>query len=312
MKGWRILKVTLICILVAANVFMVGFLYSVFRPTEYIAEDVIRQARELLRKDGIYIPQGVVDGRKYNPVIYEGTMGEDYFTRVACDLSQSEVSRTFDAPNGMVVSLVNGDRCTFYDGFGLRFSASGAPTHHSLSTLDVSGLQMSEGAEAAGLKKSVDIFFSYIGFPISERGKDNFYSYSVLASGKDLRTDISYVICQQWIQNNPLTDFKVLFAVYNGDVIGMSGSWCFASTGAAYSAQLMDQINILYSVRNRILEERGEDKSDRVEIVSMQLGYAVYFRDDTENFYLVPAWSVGTDAGDVYCINAVDGTLYTK
>jgi hypothetical protein len=74
----------------------------------------------------------------------------------------------------------------------------------------------------------------------------------------------------------------------------------------------MDQINILYSVRARILEERGDSGSDRVEIISMELGYAVYFRDDTENFYLIPAWNVGTDTGEIYCINAVDGTLYTK
>jgi hypothetical protein len=103
-----------------------------------------------------------------------------------------------------------------------------------------------------------------------------------------------------------------VFAVQDSRVIGMSGSWCFASIGASYSAQLLDQINILYSVRNRILEERGNATDSREEILSLEIGYAVYFRSDTEGFYLIPAWIVQTGSGKTYSINAVDGTLYTK
>ena len=311
MKGWRVLKITLIGILVIANVFMLGFLYSVFRPMERIPEDAIRQMRELFRRDGIYIPQGVVDDRKINPVIYEGDMGNDYYIRVAEELSGSDVSRTFDAPNGMVVSLKSGDRCTFYDGFGLRYMASDAPEHYTVTTLDVDSLTAVEPSLADSMKKSVAAFVSPA-LPTGERGGEQAESYSVIACGKDSKTDIGYVICQQWMEGYPLADFRTVFAVYGGEIIGMSGSWCFASRGATYSAQLMDQINILYSVRARILEERGDSGSDRVEITSMELGYAVYFRDDTENFYLIPAWNVGTDSGEIYCINAVDGTLYTK
>ena len=311
MKGWRVLKITLIGILVIANVFMLGFLYSVFRPMERLPEDAIRQMRELFRRDGIYIPQGVVDAKKVNPVIYEGDKGTDYYTRVAEELSGSEVSRTFDAPNGMVVSLKNGDRCTFSDGFGLRYMASDAPEHYTLNTLDGDTLTSVEPSLADSMQKMIADFVGRASLT-GERGSEPSKSYTVIACGKDSKTDIGYVICQQWMEGYPLADFRTVFAVYGGEIIGMSGSWCFASRVATYSAQLMDQINILYSVRARILEERGDSGSDRVEIVSMELGYAVYFRDDTENFYLIPAWNVGTDTGEIYCINAVDGTLYTK
>ena len=306
MKGWRVVKVTLACVLAAANVFMLGFLYSVFRPLEYIPEDAIRQMRELLRKDGILIPQGVVDGRKIDLPIYEGTMPQDYYTVTASKLSRSGVSLTFDAPNGMVVSMANGARCAFYDGFGIRYTAANAPEHHVLSTLNVTALSPPSPADMETAREVIDLFLDGVSTPNAA------FPYTVVTCAEDMDSGIRYCVCEQEMGGRSLMDFRTVFAVQDSRVIGMSGSWCFASIGASYSAQLLDQINILYSVRNRILEERASTADDRVEIESLELGYAVYFRGDTENFYLIPAWNVQTDAGENYCINAVDGTLYTK
>ena len=306
MKGWRIVKITLACVLAAANVFMLGFLHSVFRPMEYIPEDAIRQMRELLRKDGIVIPQGVVDGQKIDLPIYEGAMTQDYYTVTASKLSRSGVSLTFDALNGMVVSMTNGARCAFYDGFGIRYTAPNAPEHHVLSSLDASALSPLPPADVETVREVIDVFLD------GASSSNSAFPYTVVTCAEDTENGIRYCVCEQEMGGSPLMGFRTVFAVQNAKVIGMSGSWCFASTGAAYSAQLLDQINILYSVRNRILDERESTADEWVEIVSLDLGYAVYFRGDTENFYLIPAWNVQTDAGENYCINAVDGTLYTK
>ena len=312
MKGWRVVKITLAAVLVLANVFMLGFLYSVSRPADYLPEEAIRQARELLRKDGIVISQGVVDAKKVNLPIYEGTLSRDYHAAVASKLSGSGVSLSFDAPNGAVISMANGDRCTFSDEFGIRYVAAGSPEILISSAQDVSALSSISPEEEEGVKKTVSAFLGRAGNESAERGQNALFSYTFVSSGRDSTNDVIYCVCEQTVDQRTFVEFQSIFAVYDGRVIGMSGSWCFASTDGIYSAQLLDQINILYSVRNRILEERDDATNSRVEIVSLELGYAVYFRSDTESFYLIPAWNVQMDSGKIYSVNAVDGTLYTK
>ena len=95
-------------------------------------------------------------------------------------------------------------------------------------------------------------------------------------------------------------------------MIGVSGNWCFSVPDTSYSAQLLDQINILYSVKNRVVEERTEESGSVAGIRSLALEYAAYFRGDSDRFYLIPVWNAEMDSGTVYRFNAVDGSLYTN
>ena len=311
-KGWRIVKVTLVAVLLLANVFMVWFQNSVSRSAEYLPEETIRQARELLRSDGIVIGQRVVDAKKVSLPIFEGTLMQDYHATVASRLSHSDVALSFDAPNGVVISMVNGDRYTFSDGFDIRYTVSGFADSLDADTTDIAEFSPLQVGEEVEVRKAVAAFLDRAGDNSDERGQSASFAYAITAYGRDDATGTLYCVGEQSANRQPLLDFRAVFAVRDGKVIGMSGSWCFASTDGIYSAQLLDQINILYSVRNRILEEWGDRTDSREEILSLDIGYAVYFRSGTENFYLIPAWIVQTGSGKTYSINAVDGTLYTK
>jgi hypothetical protein len=310
MKGWRIVKITLAVVLVLANLFMILFLDSVFRADAYIPEETIRQARELLRSDGIVIGQRVVDSKKVNLPIYEGTLPQDYHASVAAGLSGSDVIRSFDAPNGVVISMANGDRYMFSDGFDIRYTAGVSTETVSVEAENVAALSPLSAGMEDSVRRAVSKFLGRAGAAHSDQSAS--LTYTVVDYGRDDATGILYCVCEQAVDRRSLADFRAVFAVSDGKVVGMSGSWCFASTDGIYSAQLLDQINILYSVRNRILEERGNATDSREEILSLEIGYAVYFRSDTESFYLIPAWIVQTGSGKTYSINAVDGTLYTK
>ena len=310
MKGWRVVKITLAIVLVLANLFMVWFLDSVFRADAYIPEETIRQARELLRSDGIVIGQRVVDSKKVNLPIYEGTLPQDYHASVAAGLSGSDVIRSFDAPNGVVISMANGDRYMFSDGFDIRYTAGVSTETVSVEAENVAALSPLSAGMEDSVRRAVSKFLGRAGAAHSDQSAS--LTYTVVDYGRDDATGILYCVCEQAVDRRSLADFRAVFAVSDGKVVGMSGSWCFASTDGIYSAQLLDQINILYSVRNRILEERGNATDSREEILSLEIGYAVYFRSDTESFYLIPAWIVQTGSGKTYSINAVNGTLYTK
>ena len=311
-KGWRIVKITLIAFLVLANIFMLWFLQSVIRSAEYLPEETIRQARELLRADGIVIGQRVVDAKKVDLPIFEGGLVEDYHASVAVKLSGCDVSLTFDAPNGVVISMENGDRFTFSDGFDIRYAAGGSPELRVMDPEAVASLQPLTADEEENAHKAVASLLSKAGAVTSERRQDAYRLYTFVNCGRDDANGVLYCVAEQLVDRRPLVDFRAVFAISDGKVVGMNGSWCFASTDGVYSAQLLDQINILYSVRNRILEERGDISDSREEILSLEIGYAVYFRSDTESFYLIPAWIVRCASGKTYSINAVDGTLYTK
>ena len=312
MKGWRVVKITLVAVLVLANVFMIWYLQSVSHSAEYIPEETIRQARELLRSDGIVIGQRVVDAKRVNLPIYEGVLAEDYHTSVASRLSGGGVALSFDAPNGVVISMTNGDRYTFSDGFDIRYTANGFADVLAVETDDVASLTPLSPLEEETVRRAVKAFLGRAGNSATDRGQSASLAYTVASYGRDDDSGILYCVCEQSVNRQALVDFRAVLAVCDGAVVGMNGSWCFASTDGIYSAQLLDQINILYSVRNRILEEREDATESREEIVSLEIGYAVYFRSDTESYYLIPAWIVRTASGTVYSINAVDGTLYTK
>lgn len=312
MKGFRVVKITLIAVLLLANVFMMWFQQSLSHSAEYLPEESIRQARELLRSDGIIIGQRVVDAKKVSLPIYEGTLAENYHETVATKLSGSGAALSFDAPNGVVLSMANGDRFTFSDGFDIRYTANGSAEHLSADRQDVTDLAPLPSGEEDGVRRAVAAFLDRVGAPNGERGQSASFRYVISSFGRDDATGTLYCVGEQMVDRQSSVNFRAVFAVRDKRVIGMSGSWCFASTDGIYSAQLLDQINILYSVRSRILEEWGEAVDSREEILSLEIGYAVYFRSGTESFYLIPAWIVQTGSGKTYSINAVDGTLYTK
>ena len=213
MKGWRIVKVTLIAVLLLANVFMVWFQNSVSRSAEYLPEETIRQARELLRSDGIVIGQRVVDAKKVSLPIFEGTLMQDYHATVASRLSQSDVALSFDAPNGVVISMVNGDRYTFSDGFDIRYTVSGFTDYFSVDTTDIAELSPPQVGEEVEVRKAVSAFLDRAGDNSDERGQSASFAYAITTYGRDDATGTLYCVGEQSANRQSLLDFRAVFAV---------------------------------------------------------------------------------------------------
>ena len=166
---------------------------------------------------------------------------------------------------------------------------------------------------AADTRRLTRIVADFIGKAEGSGGDVQTFSLSrqVLRSGEDPETGIRYFVCAQSARRTKVLNLISAFAVKDGEVVGMSGEWCFSPVDASYPAQLLDQINILYTVKDRILEAHGEN-GETVTIRSLDLGYTSYFRGDTDRFYLIPAWQLTLAEGETYIINALDGAEYTK
>ncbi len=309
--GWTRLKLILAAVLTAANVILLYEILVFHNSSAYLPQQSMDHLQLMLAENGIAVSESAIDTRKPNLVIYEGALGEDYYTHVAENLSGSVTELSFNTPNGFVLNMENGDRFSFYNGFGIRYAAKDAPETEELEALSVSKLTALSKSDERKLKRTVDNFLQ-----TAENGTANaqlsLLSREVLYTGEDPESGIRYCVCGQKARNTEIISLVSAFAVFDGEVIGVSGNWCFAQMDTSYSAQLLDQINILYSVKNRVLEERAESGEDVVAIHSLSLGYAAYFRGDSDRFYLIPVWNTGMDNGKTYSINAVDGSLYTN
>lgn len=309
--GWTRLKLILAAVLLAANGILLVCVISLYRSTEYLPEDALRRVSVMLAENGISVAESAIDGKKTDLVIYEGELGEDYYTNTAEALSGSITELSFSTPTGYVMTMENGDRLAFSGGFGIRFERAQAPEFRALSELSDESLTALTASDERRLSRAVGTFLG-AAEPSLPDTQALSLSRELLYSGEDAESGIHYCVCAQYARNTRVFSFVSAFAVYENTVIGMTGEWCFSQMDTSYSAQLMDQVNILYSVKDRVLEERAEDGTTVAGIRALTIGYAAYFRSDSDRFYLIPAWNAEMDGGKKYIINAVDGTIYTN
>lgn len=311
--GWSRLKLVLASVLLGANILLAYLIGVQAWSSRYIPDEAVQQMKILLERDGITLAEEAFSSKRQSLVIYSGEMGDTYYADTAEFLSKSGVSLSFNTPNGAVFSMENGDRCVFEDGFGIRFEAAGFA-----AVLESTGF-FSPTLAAAELPDGLD--------PLSSRGERTAMDAvractaeedrpalfemeeEILWCGLDADTGIVFAACGQGIRDTEIATLSAVFAIQNGQVIGISGEWCFCGVQTTYSAQLYDQVNILYKVKDHIL---ADSTAARKVVTSLSLAYAVYYRADSDQFYFIPTWHVATDEGMTYILNAVNGALYTE
>lgn len=308
--GWTKLKAILVAVLLGANALLGFQIFSLYRSTEYLPEESLNAVCEMLAQSGISVPASVLNGKKSDLLIYEGVLGEDYYTSAAKSLSRSDTQRFFNTPTGYVMTMENGDRFVFYDGFGLHYERSGAPEYRALDAWNDGTLETLSAREERALSRTLASFLGAADRLTDAQSLS--LSYRILYSGRDPESGLTYCVAAQYAHDAQVLGFSSSFVVRDGTVVGMLGEWSFACMDQSYSAQLMDQINILYNVRNRVLEARTDDGSSVTGISDLSMSYAAYFRGDSGKFYLIPVWHTEMEDGTVYDINAVDGTVYTN
>lgn len=308
--GWSKLKWMLAGILAASNVILFLYTQALIRASEYIPEDTLRQMISVLSEQGIDVPESTIDSKKPELVIYEGKLGDTYYTDVAESLSGCSVSLSFNTPNGCILTMSDGDRYSFYDGFGIRYEKSDAPDYLHANELNMENLTELSASEVRSLERAVSSFLSASRKTHSEPQSVSL-SFETIFCGEDPSSRIRYCVGMQRAKGTAVRSFRAVFAVLEGQVIGMSGKWCFSELETSYFAQLIDQVNIMYRVKDLVLEE-SSGKSGRLNTIhSLTLGYAAYFRADTDCFYLIPVWNAEMDDEKTYVINALDASLYT-
>lgn len=308
--GWIRLKRILAAVLAGANLILLVCLISLYRSSRYLPAESLVQVTELLAENGIAVSEGALTRKKPQLSIWEGTLDGDYYTRTAENLSGSETNLSFNTPDGFIMTMENGDRFAFGAQFAFRYQSADAPESTDTDTEEMRELSPLSAAEERRVKRAVESFLNLAAPSVTAPGNVQL-SLTVVSVGEAEESGICYCVCTQSARGTD-AGFSATFAVYDGEVISASGTWCFTQLDSSYSAQLLDQINILYCVRSTLLEERTKSGADVTKIETLTLRYAVYFRSETEQFYLIPVWEAGLNDGTTYVFNALDGSEYTS
>ncbi len=299
--GWNKLKLLLLAGLLFANIVLAIFLVSLRNESQYIDENSYLSATKLLEEYGIHVAENAVDRKIIDVPIFIGATDVSLYEEIAGFMSGSTVERIFTTPDGIIVSLTNGSRAAFFDGFGVRYTTQDYANvfESSREYSNVSGVQMRSA------EKTLKSYFQTFKVLRNEQSQIADITFRCTSVKQDKSNGILYCDVQQYVNNTPIANFSVTAAIDNDTVVAFQGYWCFSDVQSAIHAQMMDQVNILYNIRNKISQLEADVQPIIIE--NLSIGYSVYFHSSDDRFYLIPVWTVTLSDGRIFTFNATDG-----
>ncbi|MBQ4354748.1 MAG: hypothetical protein IJC71_07620 [Clostridia bacterium] len=301
----RNLTILLSCLLAAVCIFLAVNLFTLLYNTSHLPEETIENIVSILADSNIRIAPDIISARREHGTVYVCNSG-DYNRTVAQLLGKSTVTSAYIIPDGEILFLSNGARCTFGENFSFHYNVNGD------SAEDVFAPSPSASFTQISEEKKKEITGIVVDF--LDSGSREFESggnMNIVTGVENIWENggAYYALCSRTIDGIAVTENYALCTVTGGKVTEAFGSWSFLTLGESYTAQLSDIFNILFHVRKEI---PAEALAAGVAIESINLCYSLYFYGEEEDFCLIPCWQIVTDSAGEYIYNAIDSTLYTK
>ena len=338
--NWSAVKNLLIAILVAANLFLV---YNIARQNKirgYIPEDAVEGAVELLAERGLSVPVECIPLKKVKEPVYESTYSDEYYTQTAQTLSGSPREMLLALPEGgFSITAENGAVVDFDTEFGFRYLKNGISDEMAYTEITADSFSSYlENDRAAGGKRMKALSSLAKSFLNSCNGGDGFLTCETVGGFYSPEEDATYLLA---VQNIGESDVYSHFAVcvFKGDELTAAyGRWYFGGLQEDYSAQIIDQVNILFSDLNELrllsfaeyslTDEFAETAPGAADtdagaaaepeevllpsVTSMNLCYITYWNADKTALYFMPAWQIDHMDGPMVVYNATNGTTYAR
>ncbi len=305
--NWHKTNLALIVILLIIDVMVGTALLFERKSALYLPDDMLSEARENLLVKGIDTNDSV-DTRVLSSSVYlyetenayaeimRDTAAETHTSLLATLAVLTEKSDTyiaeninyFDLPNGLSLSLgsdgetlaaatVSG-KCRF-EFFDSDFS------ENPFSSLSIEAFDGT--AKTRYVKKEIDEFFTRV------------YGESVgfRLLGESEKDDLLLAACRLTVEKCDLADTVLYFAFRDKKIVGVCGDLLFSPPKAAYNAEILDGISILYHLDSEASAE------EPITILSETPVYT-FLPYDSLKYYLIPTWEIRYEKAD--------GTVETK
>lgn len=328
--NWSSVKNLLIAILLAANLFLIFNIIRQERTGNYISDEEIAGAVEVLAERGLIVPKSGIPKKKFKAAVYESIYNDEYYINAAAALTLSERELLITLPDGgFSITARNGETVEF--GTEFSFSYSKYDISDNLAYTDITAdsffLYKNEG-EAIGAAKFEALSRKAKKILGSAASSDDMFSAEISEGYYDAETDNYVLLARQYLKGYPVYSHYAVCVFSEDTLISAGGRWYFADTDKDYSTTLRDQINILFDnltvLRTKYSEASGigEDETvitaeidENIEIPavkSVSPCYAIYWNADKTALYFIPAWQVEHIDGPTLVYNAANGTMYLK
>lgn len=293
----RKLKTFMLSLLTVIAVIIGAFTVKETISRNYLSDEMISDAVELLEKSGIKVDASAIDRKIYEneSVRYAELDKYSYYIWVAEHLGKSEKTDLRILPNGCEITLQNGNVACFDGNFSIRYNTDveipDAFSEISKKDFDVSA--------ADGYLKSAQGNYYGSGEAVT--------SYEIGDVYYNFESGIYKIECIQTLNGRSLGDFSFDMYFLNGELVGAEGNWCFVCPTESYYSQTLDVVNILFKEREYFasLTEKAEKTVKAISRI-----YVIYENKDGSGFYFAPAFRIEYTDAEVRIYNALDGELY--
>ncbi len=329
--NWSSVKNLLIGILVAANLFLIFNIVRQYRTRNYISDEEIAGAVELLAGRGLVVPKSGIPEKRFKGAVYESLYSDEYYTNAAASLTVSERELLISLPDGgFSITSKNGETVEF--GTEFSFSYSKYDTFEDVAYTDITAenfARYKENGDAIGGAKYESLVRKAEKFLNSGVPADYMLSADVSGGYYDKENNSYILLARQYLNGYPVYSNYAVCVFSRDELIFAAGRWYFAPLDEDYSTTLRDQINILFEDLSALRAEYaststvdGDTENETVPefdentkipaIKAVSPCYAIYWNGDKTALYFIPAWQVEHIDGLTIVYNAANGTMYLK
>ncbi len=306
------------------------------RARNFLDEEEIAGAVELLAERGLIVPITSIPTRRFRVPIYESFYNDDYHERAASLLTDTEDVPLYMQPDGGLSGMLgSGTYVRFDEEFGfvytqtdkIKASAYTDITADTFEKFAVFGTALSSGK----LKQHTEAAAAFL-CPASD--EETALTLHVEDSYHDPKSGLDYLLVRQMIGEYLVHSHYAVLVFREEELFGAHGRWYFSSLDESYTTELQNQLNILFTDFETLQSERIDAFSlpsnatlpdspplpintpvtgnAIPQVESMETRYIIYWNADKTALYFIPAWHITHIGADTIVYNAANGTIYTR
>jgi len=306
--NWGKIKTIIIIIIVFMNVFFVYNIYRQNRNIYYIDIKTIQAACDLLAKDNINVTADIIPDKKLSVSILESVFDPGYYDVIVSKISGTENHTRRIINNGIEFNIAkNNDIYIFSDTDILYMKyISNDFGGKNLNAADIENVYTEINPNRlTGHIKTIKNYLMW-----NKDSQTNIAESDIVVNKGyyDNVGETYYIYCTQVINSYVINECEFIAVIRNDTVVYLEGKLINNEISKSHQTTLIDQINILFMERADIVG--SSEETEIFNISSLSSEYYINWNQERDIMFLIPAWKIVYENGDIVMRDAVNGNIY--
>ena len=300
--NWGKIKTIIIIIIIFMNAFFIYNIYRQNRNIYFFDSKTIQAACDLLAKDNINITPETIPDKKLSVSILESVFDPGYYDFVVSKISGTENYSRRIINNGIEFNIAkNNDIYIFSDTdiLYMKYISNGYDGDIEKVYAEVNLSRLT------GHIKTVK---NYLLWKKDNQSNTAEFDLAVNKGYYDNASDTYYIYFTQMINSYLINECEFIAVIRGDTVLYLEGQLVNNEISKSHQTTLIDQINILFKERADIVGN-GEE-TEIYTISSLSSEYYINWNQERDIMFLIPAWKIVYENGDIIMRDAVNGNVY--